>query len=850
MRRLTAYVAGSVTLATGVITYAALERPNFYSAAVYLSQSNACLMILCNMALVLAGSIIYALQQLLFGPLRPLETEQLWERGWFAMMEWVFAMSTFRDEFGVWFLSMFLSLFTGKVWGWIAEGRVEQLEQQAPNDTRLFHGRLVASLAVYVLFAVQMFKYAVDIVLVEARPGMTIMFVFEFAILCISAWTTCLRYVIWVQEQRTIRAQINMAVEARKAEIRKQRKEAEEKLQANPEAEDAPNLDDLPKEDDVDENEIEAPGWESKRGWVFALDIISDLLKLVAYMAFFTILTVFYGIPIYIIRDLYMTMRSFTKRVTDYLRFQAATRDMDTRYPNATAQDLAADSTCIVCREEMRPADTAAPEGAFGHAMHQKQKPKKLPCGHILHFGCLSSWLERQQACPICRRSVFTPGQAPANAAGVGPPGQAPAGLAAAAPNGHGQIPQNRVQQRNDGRVFRLGPLRIQFGGQIARPNDQEILNALGRLAINHRQNLQRNRDNLANLGNPTPVATAPAQHQADGVGATDPITSSVTDPASSDIHPGIRSAAARIALNTIETQIQREILALNLQGQRAQTIRNLLNELDRSRGIPQPPPRQPQNRPAVTPGSLVAPILGTAQYLRPDVLNQAQQAFPVARAMDNMATVNPPQGIVIPQGWTLVPLSSISESNPAAQAGPQMLQTLLQQNTNSTSSNRASVNYQSSLPNPLVHLVAGFTGSGSLPNAVPHINAQSPFPAPPDPNPGNGNINDTLILNGISNGDHATQPATNIPSPSSSSTAPPPTAPNATWSFPNTRSSSTESAPTQTNAGEVDKGKAPALSISDSPQVPETHVEPPTPITSHSHMHATVEDAEGEDSG
>lgn len=191
------------------------------------------------------------------------------------MMEWVFAMSTFRDEFGVWFLVMFISLFAGKVWGWIAEGRVEQLEQQAPNDPRLFHGRLVASLAIYVLFAAQMFSYSFDIVLWEARPGMTIMFVFEFAILCISAMTTCLRYVIWVQEHRIAKLQVTQAVEARKAEIRMQRQEAEEKLKANPEAEDAPNMADLPREEDVDENEIEAPGWEAKRGWLFALDIIS-----------------------------------------------------------------------------------------------------------------------------------------------------------------------------------------------------------------------------------------------------------------------------------------------------------------------------------------------------------------------------------------------------------------------------------------------------------------------------------------------------------------------------------------------------------------------------------------------
>lgn len=34
-----------MTLALGVVMKAFSERPNFYSAAVYLSQSNACLMV-------------------------------------------------------------------------------------------------------------------------------------------------------------------------------------------------------------------------------------------------------------------------------------------------------------------------------------------------------------------------------------------------------------------------------------------------------------------------------------------------------------------------------------------------------------------------------------------------------------------------------------------------------------------------------------------------------------------------------------------------------------------------------------------------------------------------------------
>ncbi len=66
---------------------------------------------------------------------------------------------------------------------------------------------------------------------------------------------------------------------------------------------------------------------------------------------------------------------------------------------------------------------------------------KKLGCNHVFHLHCLRSWLERQQNCPICRRSVVPPTPAAAapapaaRAAGVpAPPGGAQAGMGAAAP--------------------------------------------------------------------------------------------------------------------------------------------------------------------------------------------------------------------------------------------------------------------------------------------------------------------------------------------------------------------------------------------------------------------------------
>ncbi len=114
------------------------------------------------------------------------------------------------------------------------------------------------------------------------------------------------------------------------------------------------------------------------------------------YSLYFGLIVSYYGLPIHIIRDLYLTFRSFVVRINDIIRYRQATSDMENKYPTVTAEELAAsiDKVCIICREEME----IGPDG-----------PKKLPCGHFFHKRCLRSWLERQQACPTCRKSVIQP---------------------------------------------------------------------------------------------------------------------------------------------------------------------------------------------------------------------------------------------------------------------------------------------------------------------------------------------------------------------------------------------------------------------------------------------------------
>jgi E3 ubiquitin-protein ligase synoviolin len=133
-----------------------------------------------------------------------------------------------------------------------------------------------------------------------------------------------------------------------------------------------------------------------------------DFFKLVTYSAFFAVLLKFYGIPIHIVRDLYMTVRSFMKKCRDLIHYQRAAHNLYHLYETPTQEQLdAGDKTCIICREEMNVVLNVAPVepvrgwfGLFQSGNIHPLTPKKLPCGHVFHFKCLRSWLERQQTCP------------------------------------------------------------------------------------------------------------------------------------------------------------------------------------------------------------------------------------------------------------------------------------------------------------------------------------------------------------------------------------------------------------------------------------------------------------------
>eukprot|EP00126_Sphaerothecum_destruens_P006962 Sdes_comp19614_c0_seq1m11360 len=333
MLTLTRFTVLSLLTSTLVVVNSLIQKQQFFPAVIYIIRSNTSMMVFYNLAFL--GVVLFGkfLKRLFFGQLRPSEVEQLYERSWYAVTETCLAMTIFRDEFTIRFVVMFTVLLFVKIFHWLCKDRVEFMEQ-SPALSKLYHVRMLSLLGVLASCD----AYCVRFSWLEFRengPSMFLLFGFECVLFSTMLLSTSFRY--------------------------------------------AMNSVDL----------LSERPWENKSMYIFYLELVVDLLKLLVYLAFFAMILKFYGIPLHIVRDLYITAKSFSKRLHDMLQYRRATANMNQRYPDASLPELAAaDNTCIICREEMSAA-------------------KKLPCGHVFHLHCLRSWLERQQTCPTCRSPVL-----------------------------------------------------------------------------------------------------------------------------------------------------------------------------------------------------------------------------------------------------------------------------------------------------------------------------------------------------------------------------------------------------------------------------------------------------------
>lgn len=335
----------------------------------------------------------------------------------------------------------------------------------------------------------------------------------------------------------------------------------------------------------------------------------------------------FYGMPIHIIRDVAMTIRSFYKRINDFVRYRQATRDMNARYPDATIDDISGEDVCIICREGMRPWQQLgsrhpdANNTSRPSPWEERLRPKRLPCGHILHFACLRSWLERQQNCPTCRAPVLGSRTAVSNSNSLNQP---------AIQQGHVQQQQEALREVQQPvirqNMFNFGPFRLAIGRQ----------------------------------GLAQPVNDFPPHQQ----GAT-PTGGEVSGPSgqfrqapisSQRIVANIVPTNVQLQLHHLEQQLTQEINELHVQAHQLFLVRVLQGELARLRAMRTSPGAFPvsSNSTIVHHQSHPPSLHGALPFPLPPSVGFAQE-----RQESGNQTL--PDGLTIPEGWNVLPLGRIT---------------------------------------------------------------------------------------------------------------------------------------------------------------------------------------------
>ncbi|KDO28192.1 hypothetical protein SPRG_06240 [Saprolegnia parasitica CBS 223.65] len=346
------YASTSLIAGAGLVAYTYHTRQQFYPTVIYLVTSKVSVMVLCNVAFVLTILCGRVFKRIFLGTLRDAELEMLYDHARFAIAETCFTLSVFREEMTLKVLALFTLLLFIKTFHWLCQWRGEHIEQ-SEVVSRSTHVRLVMLMSL--LAAVDMsFVVLSAVKVLERGPSVLVLFGFEFLVLFVSLVAVFMRYVLHLIDAR------------------------------------------------VDGT------WANKFTYVFYLELITEIVKLIVYLVhavrlgnafvnraivdFFMIIFTYYGMPLHLLRDLWMSIRNLQRRIITYFRYRRITANMNERFPSPTEDELNdTDRICIICREEMTP-----------------ETCKKLPCSHIFHLNCLRMWLQRQQTCPTCRANIPT----------------------------------------------------------------------------------------------------------------------------------------------------------------------------------------------------------------------------------------------------------------------------------------------------------------------------------------------------------------------------------------------------------------------------------------------------------
>lgn len=356
------YVSTSFLVAFAMLFYALRSRQQWYLALVYLSSSKWAYIVLGNALVATLMSIFSITTNVFLNGLRLHEAEGLGDFFRWNVTETCLALTMFRSELDVKTGVLFLILVLAKCLHWVFELREQHLRMteeavvahastgwpgiQWPH-LKLFMGLILFQL-LDILAVIEC-----GMTIMKTGPSVAILFAFEGAILLVSVMSAILLWYLHVLDGLF--------------------HFAHEKTQPG----------------DFFHKWIH-PWKDYKATLVFAVEVQAQAAKFFFYVSFFGIVMTYYGLPINLFREVYMSFQALKQRVTAFGKYRQLMANMD-RFKNPSEEELEeAGLTCIICRDDMT-VDTS----------------KRLPgCGHLFHKSCLREWLVQQQSCPTCRGDI------------------------------------------------------------------------------------------------------------------------------------------------------------------------------------------------------------------------------------------------------------------------------------------------------------------------------------------------------------------------------------------------------------------------------------------------------------
>ncbi|GAQ90106.1 E3 ubiquitin protein ligase [Klebsormidium nitens] len=139
----------------------------------------------------------------------------------------------------------------------------------------------------------------------------------------------------------------------------------------------------------------QTPEW--RLGFLYHTNLLAEVMLQLLTLAHYVHVWCLHGIAFQLIDAVLLLniraiLSSLMKKLSAFLAYRAATRNLREAFPDATEAQLAeCNDDCAICKEPMYTA-------------------KQLPCRHLFHLSCLRSWFDQgsddSYTCPTCRTSL------------------------------------------------------------------------------------------------------------------------------------------------------------------------------------------------------------------------------------------------------------------------------------------------------------------------------------------------------------------------------------------------------------------------------------------------------------